>query len=553
MQAYETRSFSVAETRVANALGVRKDARITFERNVPATMRDGVQLATNVFRPEAPGRYPVIISMAPYGKDLFPADDDYNRIPNTGLVRVSEWVVFEAPDPVFWVPHGYVVVMADLRATNQSGGDHFKHFSPQMAEDFYDLVEWAASQPWSDGNVGSNGVSYLAVTQWLGAALQPPHLKAMIPWEGWTDPYREHAFHGGMPDVSFFRLLWKRGMDPNVGWVAKGATSEDMVAEQEAHPLLDDFWRARAPDLSRITVPAYVATSWATAGTHLRGSIEGFKQIASEHKWLEIHGRKEWEYYYSRECLERQRRFFDQFLKGIDTGMHDLPRVRVEVRDRFYEGQFRFADNFPLPGAEYRKLFLDPAQGALLADAPAAPSSLRYSAVKSTSEPDRAEFSITFDEATALVGYVKLRLWVSAEGADDMDLHVGLKKFDRRGQEVVFPDFNHMEDGMAGVGWLRASHRELDPARTTPHQPWHTHARLLPLADGEIVPLDIEIWPTGVSFHAGETLKLIVQGYEILNFIYRYRHDETVNAGHHVLHTGGPYDSHLLVPVIPAG
>jgi uncharacterized protein len=545
----ETEVIVVGKTRVPHGYGHPKDARFILERDVYAPMRDGVHLATNVYRPEGDGPYPAIFSLCPYGKDAFPADENYEqRIPNTGLFRTSEWVSFEAPDPVYWVPHGFVVIAADCRATNASEGDHFEHFSKQMGRDFHDLVEWIADQPWCDGNVAANGVSYLGTTQWLGAAERPPHLKAIIPWEAFNDPYREHAFHGGIPDKRFFPILWKR----NLARLRQGATTELIFEEQDNHPLFDDYWRDKHPDLSRIDVPAYIATSWSTGGIHLRGTIEGFKQIASRDKWLEIHGRKEWEYYYQRESLERQRRFLDQFLKGRESGIRELPRVRFEVRERFFEGRFRFAEDFPIPGTEYRKLHLDAANGVLSPEPVGKEASVRYSALASDTEPDSAEFDLTFEEGTEVVGYMKLRLWVSADGADDLDLHVGIRKLDRHGQEVHFPDFNHVEEGMVTAGWLRVSHRELDEERSTPWQPWLKHERLMKLAPGEIVPVEIEIMPSGTAFNAGETLKLIVQGRELIDFWFRQNPEgATVSRGHPLIHAGGRYDSHLLVPVIP--
>lgn len=543
--------ITVGETRVSNVFGLAKDATLVLERDVRAGMRDGKALLANVFRPEAAGRYPAIVYLAPNIKDRFPAFGEYERIPNTGVIRVSEWAAFEAPDPVYWVPHGYVVVGANCRGTGGSDGDRFAHFSDQMAEDFHDLVEWAAGQDWCDGNVGANGVSYLAITMWLGAARNPPHLKAIVPWEGLNDPYREWAFNGGIPDTGFFRIYMSRTTNPESGIVNAGVAVEDILAEREAHPLDDEFWRAKRPDLSRITVPAYVCASWSTQGLHNRGAIEGYKRIASRAKWLEAHGRKEWEYYYSREALERQRRFLDHFLKGRDTGMDDLPRVRFEVRERFFEGRVRFADDFPIPGTDYRPLYLDVAAGALSQTPVGEEGRVRYSAHRSDAAPDKAEFVFSFDERTELAGHMKLRLWVGAEGADDMDLEVGIRKLDRNGEEVHFPDFNHMENGMVASGWLRVSHRELDEERSTPWQPWHRHERSLKLADGEVVPVEIEILPSATAFEPGERLKLVVQGYEILDFTYRYHHEDTVNRGAHVVYAGGRYDSHLLIPVLP--
>lgn len=548
----EREIITVGETQVANVYGLPKDAEIQLERGVRAEMGDGATLAANLFRPPGDGKYPAIVYLAPAIKDRFPAFDDYERIPNTGIIRVSEWAAFETPDPVYWVPHGYVIVAANCRGTGGSDGEAFAHFDKQMARDFHDLVEWTAAQAWCDGNVGSNGVSYLAITQWLGAAEKPPHLKAIVPWEGLNDPYREWAFNGGIPDTGFFKIYMGRSTSADGGIVNEGVAAENMLAERDAHPLLDDFWAAKHPDLSKIDVPAYVCASWSTQGLHNRGTIEGYKQIASAHKWLEIHGRKEWEVYYSRECLERQRRFLDCYLKGAETGIEDLARVRYEVRERFFEGRTRYADDFPIPGTEHRALHLDVGAGTLVPDPLPVEGQVRYAALASESEPDKAEFTHSFTERTELVGNMKLRLWVSAEGADDMDLEVGIKKFDRFGNEVFFADFNHMENGMVATGWLRVSQRELDEARSTPAQPWHTHAREQKLADGEIVPVEIEILPSGTAFDEGDQLHLIVQGHEILNFGYRYHHAETVNAGHHVLHAGGQYDSHLLVPVVPA-
>jgi len=546
----ETKEFTVGDTKVSNVYGHPKDYAIVLEKDVPVPMRDGVVLMANVFRPKTPGRYPVIFYMAPKIKDRFPAFEDYERIPNTGVIRVSEYTAFEAPDPVYWVPNGYVLIGVNNRASGNSEGERFAHLAPEMATDYYDTVEWAAAQEWSNASVGSNGVSYLAMTQWLGAATNPPHLKCFMPWEGLNDVYREWAFNGGIPDTGFFKMYMTRTVQPGVGFVRQGAQAEDIVDERTKHPTFDEFWTSKRPDLSKITVPAYVCASWSTQGLHCRGSFEGYKQISSKEKWLEVHGRKEWETYYSRECLERQRRFFDYYLKGVKSGIKDFPRVRFEVRERFYEGRTRFAEDYPIPGTQYRALFLDVKAGSLVEQCPGNEANVRYSAVKSTQARDRAEFSLTFKERTELVGNIKLKLWVSAEGSNDMDLEVGLKKFDKDGNEVFLADFNHMENGMVASGWLRVSHRELDEKRSTPQQPWLKHERIQKLKSGEIVPIEVEILPSGTAFNAGEQLRLIVQGHEILQFAYRNHHDETVNAGHHIVHAGGKYDSHLLVPVI---
>lgn len=513
-----------------------------MQKDVPLKMRDGVTLYLNVFRPDKPGRFPVVMSADIYGKDE-PSENSLKWIPNAGVISTSAFAAWESPDPGFWVPNGYVVVKASLRGSANSEG--VRHpLSSLEAQDYYELIEWAGTQEWSNGNVGLNGVSYLAMTQWLVAPLDPPHLKAIIPWEGLSDTYREFAFHGGIPETFFFRFwhdLYSRR------WL--GRETEDLPRMQKEHPLFDEYWKEKQAKLDKIKIPMYVCASWSTQGLHNRGTLEGFKQSTSKHKWLEIHGRKEWETYYSREALERQKSFFDYFLKGIENDWLDRPRVRLEVRERFYDGVFRYENEWPLARTQYTKLYLNAKRGSLSFSPVEKESRIAYSAEPDSSQ--NAVFKIAFDKDTELTGYMKLKLWVSADGSDDMDLFIGVKKFDRHGKEVFLADYNHLENGQVATGWLRVSHRELDAEKSTPYQPWLKHERLLKLKAGEIVPVEIEILPSATLFRAGESLVLVVQSDDIIATGYRYQHKETVNKGKHIIYTGGRYDSHLFVPVIP--
>jgi putative CocE/NonD family hydrolase len=393
------------------------------------------------------------------------------------------------------------------------------------------------------------------MTQWRVGQLNPPHLKAMIPWEGVSDIYRDLAFHGGIPDTSFTPFLdagaRRRWPDSELDALAGG---------QRAHPLFDAYWQERTGNLADIRVPIYVCASWSTQGMHNRGTIDGFRQSSSAHKWIEIHGRKEWEVYYAREQLERQKRFFDYFLKGIENDWLETPRVRYELRERFYEGRTKFAAAWPLPETRYMPLYLDIASRSLVGTAVDREASVRYVSTAPNQDHGRAAFRIRFEDDTELTGHMKLKLWVSADGADDMDLFVGLKKLDRRGAEMHFPDLNHIENGGVAKGWLRVSHRALDEQRSTPSQPRLKHDRELRLAAGEIVPVEIEILPSSTLFRRGESLELTVQGGDIavtpksplptVHGRIDVRHADTRNRGDHVIHAGGRYDSHLLVPVI---
>jgi hypothetical protein len=518
-------------------LGVRVD------RNLSVTLRDGVRIYLDLYRPPGPvgdSDLPVLLAWGPYGKH-----GRSNRVfwPHSGVD--PEWLSpltgFEAPDPVFWTRAGFAVACADPRGAWLSEGD-YHHNGVIEAEDCRDTIDWLADQAWSNGRVGMTGVSYLAAIQYLVATLRPAALAAINPWEAFSDWYREFAYHGGIPETGFL----PRASD-NIRFSLN--RTENTLANVRAHPLHDAYWRSKELELERIEVPAFVAASWSDQGFHTRGTIEVFRRISSREKWLYVHGQKKWANYYRPESRERQHRFFEHFLKAPGTAVPAWPKVRLEVRERAGVATERLAEAWPLPETEYRQLWLD-AGACRLSGAPAAPAALRYEA-----QTGRAVFDHRFEADTELTGYAKLRLWLTAEGADDADLFVALQKLDAEGNEVGFAFYAFYENGPVALGWLRASHRALDPARSTPFQPIHPHDAEVPLPAGEAVPLEIEIWPSSTLFRAGETLRLVVQGRDIyteaLPNLPFARHEETRNAGTHVIWTGGTHDSHLLVPVIP--
>lgn len=524
------------------------ESGMIVERNVPVAMRDGIRILADVFRPIGESPAPPIIAWGPYGKHQ-QGNLDLNPKTNVRPGMVSEYAMFEGPDPAYWVPAGYAIVNVDSRGTWYSEGDA-TFLSPEEARDYYDLIEWAGVQPWSNGKVGTTGVSYLSSSQWRVAGLQPPHLAAINVWEGWSDTYREVVYHGGMPDTMF----WTNILAP--AWGTGTGRIEDLVAETAEHPLFDTYWASKKADFSQIVVPAFIVASWGDQGLHTRGTLEGFKHMASQQKWLEIHGRKKWSYYYEPESVERLREFFDHFLKDLDTPLTDWPRVRMEVREGYYVGEIRGEGEWPLARAVPKKLYLNAQEGTLAEMPVEAEASTGYSSLASGPGAHRAEFEYVFDRDTELVGHSKLKIFMSTDDADDMDVFVGLYKFDAQGRFVPMAYYTFFEDGPVALGWLRASHRELDEEQPTELQPVHTHAREQKLAKGEVVPLEIEIWPSGTNFRAGERLRLIVQGTDLQKYskitdpVYA-RHENTVNSGNHLVHTGAGHESFLLVPVIP--
>ncbi|HEU4625653.1 MAG TPA: CocE/NonD family hydrolase [Steroidobacteraceae bacterium] len=522
---------------------VVRESDLIIERNAAVRLRDGVRIYVDIYRPDGvAGDLPALLGWSPYGKHN---TSDRLAWPEAGIAPgwMSAYTAFEAPDPMYWCPRGYAIVYPDPRGAWYSEGE-LRHGGMGEAEDCFDLIQWIAEQPWSNGKVGMTGVSYLTAIQWQVAPLKPPALAAINPFEGFSDWYREFAYHGGIPETSFL----VRGTG-NLQWST--TRTEDTLANALAHPLYDAYWASKECELEAIEVPAYVVASWSDQGLHTRGTLEAYKRMRSRQKWLEVHGRKKWHYYYEPSNVERQRAFFDHFLRAPGTVVPAWPKVRIEVRERANVGAMRAEKEWPLARTTYRKLYLDAKEGALR-DAPVATSDVRYDA-----RTGRATFDYAFAEDTELTGHMKLHLTVEAVDADDMDLFVAIQKMDAQGALVPFVFYALLENGPVALGWLRVSHRELDAARSTPQQPVHTHLREELLKPGERVPVDIEIWPSSTLFRRGERLRVVIQGHDVyqegLPNAPFARHERTRNRGTHVIHTGGAEDtaSHLLIPVIP--
>ncbi len=513
---------------------------VICEQDVAVPMRDGVVLYADIFRPaDDTVKVPAILAWSNYGKrpNEYRPDELKAYTPGVPAGSISNSAKFEAADPEFWCPNGYAVINVDIRGIGYSGGYH-EQFGKQDAEDGYDFIEWTAAQPWCNGRVTMAGSSALAISQWHIAAEQPPHLACIAPWEGMSDMYRESLSEGGIPCIKF------------TNFATAGACGlegiDDMGAMAEKYPLMNAYWEDKIPDFSKITVPAYVTAGW--NHFHLRGSVIGWRKIASKQKWLRAHREFEWPDFYERHNMEELKAFFDRYCKDIRNGWESTPRVRISVQDRF-DDDFRVdrpEDEFPLARTRYEKLYLDASDMRMKRENP-------EQAVEAGYDPATGEidFDYTFTEDTELTGYMKLHAWAEARGHDDMDLFVTVKKLSRTGVEQPVTLFHGTAPHPGAWGKLRVSHRELDPELSTDFEPVQAHRRELKLAPGEIVPIDVEINPTSRIWHAGETIRVQIAG--------RYIRDphwieplmwETDNAGKHVFHTGADHASFLQIPVI---
>jgi predicted acyl esterase len=513
---------------------------VAVERDVGVMMSDGVRLSANVFRPQGNTEpLPVILALTPYGKDADPGttrEVTLERREAIGLgmghYRVSNCTPFEAPDPAYWVPHGYAVVHVDLRGCFKSQGER-KVFSRKEIGDYAEIITWAGTQPWSNGKVALHGVSYLAICQWHAAVNPPAQLAAIVPWEGASDSYRDVRFHGGVPETAFYRG-WSRRM--------ADATHEEPTGPSRT-PVIADVPGNNA-DLEAIRVPALICGSFSDQGLHSKGCFDAYMRIRSEHKWLFTHGRGKWTVYYEDAALAYQRQFLDCFLKGADNGMLQRPRVRLEVRKTIDEYSVRDEADWPLPNTDYRELYLSAPDRALVADKPARAGSVTYD----TKSGERVTFDHRFDAPCEISGHMSLKLWVSTDAGDDMDLFVAVKKLDRAGEEVPFEGRENDTHGPVSNGWLRVSHRALDPARTRRFQPVLSHDKVQLIEPGQIVQVEIEILPSSTAFDAGETLRVVLSGSDIYSHAMLH-HRDRCNQGAHTLHLGGEYDASLLVPV----
>jgi uncharacterized protein len=236
--------------------------------------------------------------------------------------------------------------------------------------------------------------------------------------------------------------------------------------------------------------------------------------------------------------------------KGADNGFEATPRVRLEVRRSRERYDVRYETDWPVANVRYAPLHLDANNGTLSFDPVSAPGAAIYDSTATRSN-DRASFGMRFERDTELTGEMNLTLWVSTSAGNDLDLFAVLRKLDAAGREVHFFGYNGFMDDAVAKGWLRTSHRELDPARSRPSRPWHTHATVQPVEPGAVVPVQIEILPSSTLFEAGTRLVVDVLGHDAARYP-ALRHARLANRGTHTIYTGGGYDSHLLAPFVEA-
>ena len=534
-------------------------------------MRDGARLRADVFRPRSNARFPVIVNIGAYQKDKV-------WVPPPDLEEAANpYMNWETVNPLWWVPRGYVAMRVDTRGSGKSPG-RTDPWSPSESTDFYDAIEWAGRQPWSSGRVGTSGVSYFAMTQWLVAGLNPPSLKAMIPWEGAADMYRDFGYHGGIFSFGFVVNWYNNHMAHHLlgkpQATAPDAFATPWVWEYMRYSLDGEWWHGRRAQWENVAIPFYSAGNWSGMGLHLRGNTEGYMRARSKHKRLRIHAGTHYHPFYAEEARREQLRFFDHWLKGEDTGIMEEPPVKLLIRKGGHgNSEWRAENEWPLKRTRWTQFFLQPnARGAedkpgkLPAHAPRKASSVSYSAsgmtkagVASASWTSTAlagslpQMGVSFDtepldEDVEVTGPVVLVLWV-ASSTEDMDLFATLRNIDPDGRDV----FEMGQQGQSvpvAKGWLRASHRGLDEKLSLPYRPYHAHAQREWLKPGEPVRVEVEIWPTSMVFKRGHRIRLDIQPRDGVGSAPYTHYAADYNTGTNTIFAGGSHASHLLLPII---
>ncbi len=565
--------------------------------DVKIPLRDGSYICADVFRPADDGNYPVVMNQGFYGKSFdhgIIGDEEDARQKETledryfsGNPDGLQYENHESVDSAVWVPHGYVCVRVDARGVGNSQGLQAP-FSVQQAEDYYDAIEWAAAEPWSNGNVGLWGMSYLAITQHTVASLQPPHLKAMIALGTDADLYNEALYGGGLFGEGFW-TWWGHAM---AGHNFHGERREtDWRARMLATPFNDPetygtngsiFMR---PEIEKATAPVWIVGPQTGVVIHQLGSSETYlRSTGAQAKKFDFVDA--WfPHSYAESTIAEHIQFFDHWLKGVDNGIMAGAPVRVQVRTGNGGHYVSEEAEWPMARTEYRRWYLDatpsswPGDGRrsdflrIIESVPTAEASASYSAELDRGKPipaptgfvggtPRWSTGVTFisdplSQDMVLAGYMKVGLWVSATSTD-ADVFVSLRVIDANDREIRYeslvPPVDPANVHPVGHGLLKVSHRALDNERSSEYWPVHTHleADYRPLTPGEVVAIEVGLNPSSAVIPAGCRLRIDVQPYTPAGLTVR-SYDESYHAGAtNTVYTGPDHPSYIQLPIIPA-
>ena len=535
---------------------------------VSIPMRDGVTLAAALFLPQKHGRFPTLFAVSPYR-----FDNDY--------APAYPMYLWRETGPVAWyVDHGYAYVHMDVRGTGRSDGE-YRFLDKIEQRDLFDAIEWIAAQRWSDGSIGGIGQSYYAMAQWFMAIQGPPHLKCIAPYDGLVDPYRASAFSGGIPG-EFFHLWYNRILRPINQYPARGPSRSlpwDMPYVMRHHTTYDAFWRERAAaeQLHKIRVPVYSIAQWTKVDLHLNGNIEGYQGVAGPKKLLVLGTSSLFsaasdfasDAFHEKTLLP----FYDCYLKGRSSGYLNEPNVRYFVGGA---DEFRATETWPPAQIVYHAFYLKPGpsnsitslnDGSLSPTAPDAssePTAFRYPnpewrvgvvGFDAQGRPDPSRRILTFAsdplaQDLEIAGPIKLTLYIASTNRDT-DFVVKLydqapQSQDDRKQDIQPPS------RMVSKGWLRASHRTVDPERSAEYALTYTHTDPAPLEPGVVTKIEVAVMPTAYRFKKGNRLRIdLANGDSALTEYGWFHHEYTPDKlGTDTIFHDAKYPSMISLPVL---
>ena len=543
---------------------------IKVERDIMVTMRDGVRLAVNVFRPDAPGTFPALLAMSGYGKEEMEL-----LMPPQPLSRSAVWDGnIEAGDFNDIVPRGYVHIIGDIRGTGRSEGQ----FPGPQGKDNYDLIEWAARQPWCSGNVGMVGYSAFSVTQLATAIEQPPHLKCLALSHIMADQYRDFAYHGGILSLMGYGVWYGRhgtsGFAPNNAVSIMQQTLPPEEFERRRQELLNDpdiraypnlyhlllypqknpwffdtlmnpydgpFYRESSiyPYYDRINVPVHVIGKCAHEDMAYWDVFQGIK--TPKKLLVKPNGPEERPW---REDLELLIRWYDHWLKGNDTGVMDEPPIKFFIMG---ENRWRYTRHWPLPEVQWTKCYLRRWEGLsfepeLYQDEP---DGFFQQPLHLSNKRDSVVYlSPPLDEDLQVIGPAAISFFASID-QDDANWVVKVLDVEPNGVET-----------RVTKGYLKASHRALDPEKSLPYAPHHLHTRESreTIEPGKIYEYNVGLGVISNVFKAGHRLKLTIESLESPRDpeiqIHYHPHLNSSRSTLHKIYRNKDYRSHLLLPVI---
>src|SRR6516165_39027 len=537
------------------------------EKGIAVRMRDGVRISLAVYRPDAPGRFPALFAASPY---------------QYGMDEVPAYPLFlwRETGPIEWyVGQGYAYVHADVRGAGQSDGE-FEFMGLNEQQDYVELIAWIVAQAWCNGRVGGIGQSYYAMAQWLMATLNPPGLACIAPYDGLVDQYRDSNYHCGI--YCSYRSVWYTSLRADnqhrlAGRHGRRPMKFDLVGAIIDHPLDDDFWRDRSPywRLDKIKCPVLSIGHWGKMGLHLRGNILGYEEVAAPRKLVVTGARNTFEAHRMFDEVEFHARelkpFYDRHLKGANNGFMDSEPVKFFVRGA---DAWRAEEEWPpqaTPVAHYLRQGPSGSvtslnDGALSTDKPSAdqPStSYTYpdwqwvngtAVIGADGRVDPARRVLTFTSAPLAadleaIGPIVLKLYAASTAIDTQFV---VKLTDQHPQDVAAraageqPAFTPVSKG-----WLKASHREKDAARSTPQRPFYTHLNPQPLTPGEIYQFDIEVLPIAYVFKQGHRIRLELANGDspATDGVFNHPYHPSLMGTDTIYHDGA-HASALILPVM---